>query len=87
MADLFGRIRHIREKAEVSEKMVQEITRDIKSLDYAKRHLTTSITTLNHLHMLVGGVDSLTTMAEKRQYREAAHLLDAVVNVLEHFDR
>jgi len=87
MSDLFGRIRHIREKAEVSEQMVQEITRDIKSLDYAKRHLTTSITTLNHLHMLVGGVDSLTTMTEKRQNREAAHLLGAVVNVLEHFDR
>ncbi|ETE57332.1 Vacuolar protein sorting-associated protein 53-like protein, partial [Ophiophagus hannah] len=28
-------------------------------LDHAKRHLTTSITTLNHLHMLAGGVDSL----------------------------
>lgn len=38
---------------------VKEITRDIKQLDHAKRHLTTSITTLNHLHMLAGGVDSL----------------------------
>jgi len=38
---------------------VKEITRDIKQLDHAKRNLTSSITTLNHLHMLVGGVDSL----------------------------
>ena len=38
---------------------VREITRDIKQLDHAKRNLTSSITTLNHLHMLVGGVDSL----------------------------
>lgn len=38
---------------------VKEITRDIKQLDNAKRHLTSSITTLNHLHMLVGGVDTL----------------------------
>ena len=38
---------------------VKEITRDIKQLDYAKRHLTNSITTLNHLHMLVGGVENL----------------------------
>lgn len=38
---------------------VKEITRDIKQLDHAKRHLTGSITTLNHLHMLVGGVDTL----------------------------
>lgn len=59
MADLFSRIQDIRKKAEVSERMVQEITRDIRSLDYAKKHLTASITTLNHLKMLVGGVDSL----------------------------
>jgi len=39
---------------------VKEITRDIKQLDHAKKNLTSSITTLNHLHMLVGGVDSLT---------------------------
>ena len=86
MTDLFGRIRNIREKAEVSEQMVQEITRDIKSLDHAKRHLTTSITTLNHLHMLVGGVEQLESMTEACQYGDCAHLLGAVVNVLEHFD-
>ena len=38
---------------------MKEITRDIKQLDHAKKNLTSSITTLNHLHMLVGGVDSL----------------------------
>jgi hypothetical protein len=32
--------------------MVQEITKDIKSLDYAKRHLTISITALKRLQML-----------------------------------
>jgi hypothetical protein len=58
----------------------QEITRDIKSLDHAKRNLTMSITTLNHLHMLVGGVDSLNAMIERRQYRDAANLLAAVRN-------
>lgn len=44
---------------------VKEITRDIKQLDHAKRHLTTSITTLNHLHMLAGGVDSLEWVQSK----------------------
>jgi len=39
-------------KAVQSEDMVQEITKDIKELDYAKRHLTTSITTLRKLNML-----------------------------------
>lgn len=84
MDDLFMRIKDIHDKAELSEKMVQEITRDIKSLDYAKHHLTSSITTLNHLHMLVGGIDSLTTMTKARQYRDAANLLAAVTNVMEH---
>ncbi|KAG8587613.1 hypothetical protein GDO81_005723 [Engystomops pustulosus] len=67
--------------------MVKEITRDIKQLDHAKRHLTTSITTLNHLHMLAGGVDSLEAMTRKRQYGEVANLLQGVVNVLEHFQK
>uniref|UniRef100_A0AAQ4RT43 Vps53 N-terminal domain-containing protein n=1 Tax=Gasterosteus aculeatus aculeatus TaxID=481459 RepID=A0AAQ4RT43_GASAC len=66
---------------------VKEITRDIKQLDHAKRHLTTSITTLNHLHMLAGGVDSLEAMTRKRQYGEVANLLQGVVNVLEHFHK
>ena len=34
--------------------MVQEICRDIRQLDYAKRHLQTTITALKRLHMLVG---------------------------------
>ena len=51
---------------------------DIKSLDYAKHHLTASITTLNHLHMLVGGIDSLNIMTRSKQYRDAANLLSAV---------
>ncbi|XP_033618753.1 vacuolar protein sorting-associated protein 53 homolog isoform X3 [Fukomys damarensis] len=67
--------------------MVKEITRDIKQLDHAKRHLTTSITTLNHLHMLAGGVDSLEAMTRRRQYGEVANLLQGVMNVLEHFQK
>ncbi len=105
MAELFGRVRDIRAKAELSEKMVQEITRfelsaamlrfspliparsDIKSLDHAKKNLTLSITTLNHLHMLVGGVDSLAALADKCQYGDAAHLLAAITEVQQHFAR
>jgi hypothetical protein len=67
--------------------MVKEITRDIKQLDHAKRHLTTSITTLNHLHMLVGGVDTLKNLIKRRQYGEIHQLLQAVVNVVDHFKK
>uniref|UniRef100_A0A8C9QDM5 Vacuolar protein sorting-associated protein 53 homolog n=1 Tax=Spermophilus dauricus TaxID=99837 RepID=A0A8C9QDM5_SPEDA len=68
-------------------RQVKEITRDIKQLDHAKRHLTTSITTLNHLHMLAGGVGSLEAMTRRRQYGEVANLLQGVMNVLEHFHK
>ncbi|KAL4223807.1 Vacuolar protein sorting-associated protein 53 [Mactra antiquata] len=85
--DLFTKIKDIKDKAEKSEEMVKEITRDIKQLDHAKRHLTASITTLNHLHMLVGGVESLTSLTRRRQYGEVANLLQGVLNVLEHFQR
>ncbi|XP_038059447.1 vacuolar protein sorting-associated protein 53 homolog isoform X1 [Patiria miniata] len=85
--ELFKRIKDIKEKAEKSEQMVKEITRDIKQLDHAKRHLTSSITTLNHLHMLVGGVDSLESLTRRRQYGEVANLLQGVINVMEHFQK
>ncbi len=50
--------------------MVMEITRDIKSLDYAKKYVTTSIKTLKQLRMQIGDVDQLRIVVAKRQYRE-----------------
>ncbi|XP_060068692.1 vacuolar protein sorting-associated protein 53 homolog [Ylistrum balloti] len=85
--ELFAKIIDIKDKAEKSEEMVKEITRDIKQLDHAKKNLTGSITTLNHLHMLVGGVDSLTSLTRRRQYGEVANLLQGVLNVLDHFQK
>ena len=46
--------------------MVSEITRDIKQLDQAKKNLTSTITTLNHLHIVLGGVDDLENITKKR---------------------
>ncbi|KAG9063912.1 Vacuolar protein sorting-associated protein 53 [Linnemannia hyalina] len=82
---LFFKIKEIKEKATQSEQMVQEITQDIKSLDYAKRHLTTSITTLKRLQMLVTAVDQLKAMAQRKQYRETAQLLEAVLQLIQYF--
>ena len=45
-------MREIKSKAEASEVMVQEICRDIKKLDHAKKHITATITALNRLAML-----------------------------------
>ena len=73
--ELFVKVREIKSKADASEQMVHEICRDIKSLDYAKRHLTQTITALKRLQMLVTAVEQLDVMARERMYSEAANLL------------
>lgn len=84
--ELMIKVRDIKGKAEASETMVHEICRDIKSLDYAKRHLTQTITALKRLQMLVTAVEQLGVMAAERMYSEAANLLQAVNQLLVHFD-
>jgi hypothetical protein len=55
LQELFVKLNEIKTKSEQSETMVQEICRDIKALDYGKRHLSTTITTLRRLQMLGEG--------------------------------
>ncbi|KAI9478179.1 MAG: Vps53-like protein, partial [Benjaminiella poitrasii] len=83
--ELFTKIQNIKLKAAQSESMVQEITHDVKSLDYAKRHLTHSVTVLKRLQMLVTAVDQLEAMSNNRQYKESAQLLQAVIQLMQHF--
>ncbi|KAI0507396.1 hypothetical protein KFK09_013521 [Dendrobium nobile] len=84
--ELMHKIHEIKTKAEQSETMVQEICRDIKKLDFAKRHITTTITALHRLTMLVSAVEQLQVMASKRQYKEAAAQLEAVNQLCSHFE-
>ena len=84
IANLVSSISQIKSKAEESEKMVSEITRDIKQLDQAKKNLTAAITTLNHLHIVLGGVDNLEKMTQTRNYSQAAGLLQE--HVLKFYD-
>lgn len=84
--ELMYKIREIKNKAEQSETMVQEICRDIKKLDFAKKHITTTITALHRLTMLVSAVEQLQVMASKRQYKEAAAQLEAVNQLCSHFE-
>ena len=85
IVELFGQIKDIKSKAAESEATVRDITRDIKQLDAAKKNLTAAITTLNHLHMLVGGVITLRKQKEERQYGDAANLLQGLQEVILHF--
>ncbi|KAG1455215.1 hypothetical protein G6F46_007864 [Rhizopus delemar] len=83
--ELFKKVQDIKSKATQSESMVQAITQDVKSLDYAKRHLTSSVTVLKRLQMLVTAVNQLEDMARNKEYRESAQLLQAVTQLMQHF--
>ena len=83
--NLHSRITLVQRKAKMSERAVLEITRDIKRLDYAKRHLQKTITALKRLHMLIHAVDQLKLAAKQMRYSEAANLVDAVRELLKHF--
>lgn len=84
--ELTYKILEIKTKAEQSETMVQEICRDIKKLDFAKKHITITITALHRLTMLVSAVEQLQVMSSKRQYKEAAAQLEAVNQLCSHFE-
>ncbi|KAJ8704730.1 hypothetical protein PYW07_011918 [Mythimna separata] len=86
IGELALQVADINKKAERSESMVREITSEIKQLDCAKSNLTAAITALNHLHMLVGGVDTLRNMTQSRQYKEIVLPMQAIMEVLQHFE-
>lgn len=80
-------IKEIKGQAKQSEKIVNEITCNIKQLDNAKRNLTASIIMLNNLHILVQGTQILKDTTKKRQYGAAAKTLQGILDVLKHFSR
>ncbi|KAG1348016.1 hypothetical protein COCNU_06G018450 [Cocos nucifera] len=82
--ELMHKMHEIKTKAEQSETMVQEICRDIKKLDFTKKHITITITALHRLTMLVSAVDQLQVMASKRQYKEAAAQLEVTKTSIAH---
>ena len=67
--------------------MVQEICRDIKKLDFAKKNLTTTVLSLRRISMLATAVDQLESLATKRDYRDAAGLFQAVGQLNEHLEK
>ncbi|XP_045538426.1 vacuolar protein sorting-associated protein 53 homolog [Papilio machaon] len=86
IGELSLQVTEINKKAERSESMVREITAEIKQLDCAKWNLTAAITALNHLHMLAGGAATLRGLAQRRQYKELVLPLQAIMEVLQHFE-
>uniref|UniRef100_A0A1I7VT28 Vacuolar protein sorting-associated protein 53 homolog n=1 Tax=Loa loa TaxID=7209 RepID=A0A1I7VT28_LOALO len=85
MGDLEGRVHAVCLKTQSSESVVQEMTRDIKQLDVAKRNLVSSLKALHHLQILLTGVYSLGSWIDQHRYGDIASQLPAVLNVLEIF--
>jgi vacuolar protein sorting-associated protein 53 len=75
LTSLIQDIKDIKEKAQHAEQTVQYITKDIKSLDCAKKNLINSVTILKRLQMMSSAVDQLHTILSKRQYSEMAKLV------------
>lgn len=85
IGDLHDKILEIKRKAVASEQMVQEICRDIRQLDVAKRHLTNTIMTLARLKTLASAVEQLAEHTRRRAYELAAPVLEAAIQLFTHF--
>ena len=86
LAVLFRKIESVRTRAIETEQTITSMTADIKRLDGTKRNLTLSMTALKRLQMLTTAYDQLRGLAKTRQYRECASLLQAVLQLMRHFN-
>ncbi|KIH90229.1 hypothetical protein SPBR_00174 [Sporothrix brasiliensis 5110] len=86
LASVFARIEDVRRRAVQTEEDITHMTADIKRLDGTKRNLTVSMTALKRLQMLTTAYEQLRTLARSRQYRECAGLLQAVLQLMRHFN-
>ncbi|KAF4125128.1 vacuolar protein sorting-associated protein 53, partial [Geosmithia morbida] len=86
LAQLFRKIEAVRSRAAETEQNITSMTADIKRLDGTKRNLTLSMTALKRLQMLTTAYDQLRGLAKTRQYRECAGLLQAVIQLMKHFN-
>ncbi|KAL2128514.1 hypothetical protein VTI74DRAFT_9087 [Chaetomium olivicolor] len=86
LASLFQRIESVRSRALQTEQDITTMTADIKRLDGTKRNLTLSMTALKRLQMLTTAYEQLRGLSRTRQYRECAGLLQAVLQLMRHFN-
>lgn len=86
LAELFQRIESVRSRALQTERDITTMTADIKRLDGTKRNLTLSMTALKRLQMLTTAYEQLRVLAKTRQYRDCAGMLQAVLQLMRHFN-
>lgn len=86
LAQLFRKIETVRSRAIETEQNITSMTADIKRLDNTKKNLTLSMTALKRLQMLTTAYEQLRGLAKTRQYRDCAGLLQAVLQLMKHFN-
>ncbi|QSL64701.1 hypothetical protein MERGE_002003 [Pneumocystis wakefieldiae] len=85
LRDLIETIESMQLRAFQVEKLVTEITVDIKQLDHAKRNITYSMTVLKRLQMLTVAYEQLKMLIKTKQYEEVTHLLQAILQLTSYF--
>lgn len=75
---LFEKIKEIKKKAEQSEGMVVEITRDIKALDYGKKNISNTINAITKLQLMENVIEQLKNLSEKQIYTKVSDLLKVI---------
>ncbi len=86
LSQLFRKIETVRSRAIETEENITSMTADIKRLDGTKKNLTLSMTALKRLQMLTTAYEQLRGLAKTRQYRDCAGLLQAVLQLMKHFN-
>ncbi|KAK9454895.1 Vps53-like protein [Dipodascopsis uninucleata] len=85
LLDIFSHIETVRERAVTAEDVITSMTSDIRKLDDTKRNLTLSMTMLKRLQMLTTAYEQLLIFNRNRKYKEAAQLLEAVIELVSYF--
>ncbi|XP_049850970.1 uncharacterized protein LOC126324508 isoform X2 [Schistocerca gregaria] len=82
---LFEKIGDIKNKSNSSEEMVNNICKDIRDLDYAKRNLSETTQVLNRLKLVVQEIENLKMMYQKKSYAEVNDLLRNINQIFSTF--
>lgn len=85
IVDLTKSISDVRQKSAVAQKHILEMTSSIKRLDTVKKNLVLSMKVLQRLQMLVSAFNTLTEVAQSRDYEKIASYLGAVKELMVFF--
>jgi len=82
---LLAKLAMVRTRSKAAEDVVAGLTGGIKRLDHAKKNLISSMNTLKRLQMLTTAYEQLLVHNKTRQFKETAHLLQVVMQLMSHF--